>query len=213
MQKWFTALFMLTLLSCREGPDQTKEVLIVDSLSKISRHTLKDTVIEAGIPVKTDSFITDNTRTKNIPILPSELQKNTGTTTPDELMKYAETLIGIPYVYASTNPHVGFDCSGFITYVFTHFKIEVPRSSIDFTNLGQTVPIVNAKRGDFILFTGTSTDEVSVGHMGLIVSNTANGITFIHATSGRAMSVTITELNEQYKKRFVRISRIFPQNE
>lgn len=133
----------------------------------------------------------------------------TGNTSPDELMRFAESLIGIPYVYGSTDPKVGFDCSGFITYVFTHFNISVPRSSIDFLNVGKTVRIEEARRGDFILFTGTNEMETDIGHMGLVVSNNASGVSFIHATSGRAMSVTITPLNEQYKKRFVRISRIF----
>lgn len=134
---------------------------------------------------------------------------HTGSTRPDELVRFAETLIGIPYVWASSDPAVGFDCSGFITYVFTHFNISVPRSSIDFFNVGTTVPLADAKRGDLILFTGTNPMETDIGHMGLVVSNNASGLSFIHSTSGKAMGVTITPLNEQYRKRFVRISRIF----
>src|SRR5690625_2978308 len=42
---------------------------------------------------------------------------NTGTTTPEELLAFAKTLIGIPYKYGSSDPTKGFDCSGFITYV------------------------------------------------------------------------------------------------
>src|SRR3954454_4435260 len=55
-------------------------------------------------------------------------------TIPQQVVEYAKTLIGIPYKYASTNPEQGFDCSGFITYVFSHFNIQVPRSSVEFTN-------------------------------------------------------------------------------
>src|SRR5215218_2993379 len=55
----------------------------------------------------------------------------TGTTTRQQLLAFAESLIGTPYLYASTDPSKGFDCSGFITYVFNHFDIAVPRSSID----------------------------------------------------------------------------------
>jgi cell wall-associated NlpC family hydrolase len=138
---------------------------------------------------------------------------NTGGIKPDELTRFAETLTGVPYVWASTDPQVGFDCSGFITYVFNHFNIAVPRSSIDFTNVGRTVPVEKAKRGDLILFTGTDPLEKNIGHMGIVVSNTAaDGLLFIHATSGRAMSVTTSKLNEQYTKRFVRVSRIFDPN-
>src|ERR1700712_1582669 len=57
----------------------------------------------------------------------------TGNTTPAELVNYACSLAGTPYKYASTDPRQGFDCSGFVTYVFNHFHIMVPRTSVDFT--------------------------------------------------------------------------------
>jgi cell wall-associated NlpC family hydrolase len=76
--------------------------------------------------------------------------------------------------------------------------------------LAYSVAVEKAKRGDLILFTGTDPLEKDIGHMGIVVSNTiADGLMFIHATSGRAMSVTTSKLNEQYTKRFVRVSRIF----
>ncbi|MDO8993154.1 MAG: NlpC/P60 family protein, partial [Daejeonella sp.] len=54
---------------------------------------------------------------------------HTKRTRADELVGFAETLQGIPYKYGSTDPRIGFDCSGFISYVFNHFGISVPRSS------------------------------------------------------------------------------------
>jgi len=133
----------------------------------------------------------------------------TGNTRPEQLVGFATTLIGTPYVYGSSDPLKGFDCSGFINYIFNHFNISVPRSSIDFTHVGTTVPVEQAKTGDLILFTGTDPMETNIGHMGLVISNDTSGLQFIHATSGKAMAVAITPLNDQYKKRFVRISRIF----
>ncbi len=132
-------------------------------------------------------------------------------TDPHELVSFSETLIGVPYVYASTDPKVGFDCSGFITYVFNRFGIRVPRSSVDFTNEGTEVPVGEAKRGDIILFSGTNPEERHVGHMGLVVSN-SDTLRFIHATSGKAMGVTVTPLSTYYMKRFVKTIRIFKQN-
>lgn len=138
---------------------------------------------------------------------------NTGNTTPDQLIGFAQTLIGVPYVYGSSNPKVGFDCSGFITYVFNHFNIPVARSSVDFTDAGKPVQVTDAKKGDIILFTGTNPAERIVGHMGLVVSNENSIVKFIHSTSGKQMSVTITDLNDYYKTRFVSVRRIFPQND
>lgn len=150
------------------------------------------------ITVTTDSLNKVQTETLNIPPVSRE-----------ELVSFAKTLIGVPYLYASTDPSKGFDCSGFITYVFNHFSWPVPRSSVDFTNVGKQVDQLDAQPGDLILFTGTNDSIRIVGHMGIITENT-DTLKFIHSTSGRANAVTISELTEHYRKRFVKITRIFP---
>jgi lipoprotein Spr len=137
----------------------------------------------------------------------------TGKTAPAELLFFANSLKGTPYKYASTDPAVGLDCSGFIAYVFNHFNIAVPRSSIDFTFVHRSIRLNNAKPGDLILFTGTDSTIRKVGHMGIIVSNTGNEITFIHSTSGKAYGVTETPLNAYYMGRYMKTLRIFPQND
>lgn len=126
---------------------------------------------------------------------------------PNDIVNFAETLVGIPYKYASSDPNVGFDCSGFISYVYHHFNIEVPRSSVDFTNVGTEIPLREAQRGDLILFTGTNDSIRVVGHMG-IVTNNKDSLHFIHATSGKQYAVTVTALNDYYLKRFVKITRL-----
>lgn len=143
--------------------------------------------------------------------LPS-ISINTANISAESLVSFAETLIGTQYKYASTDPAEGFDCSGFITYVFNHFNIKVPRSSIDFTNAGTTVSLQDAIRGDIILFTGTDSTERFVGHMGIVTNNDNGDLQFIHSTSGKAYGVTITPLNDYYKSRFVKVIRIFPKN-
>lgn len=137
----------------------------------------------------------------------------TGNVQPSQVIGFAKTLIGTKYKYGSTDPSAGFDCSGFITYVFNHFHIKVPRSSIDFTGVGRTVPLDSAKPGDLILFTGTDSTERYIGHMGIITVNQNGAIEFIHSTSGKQYGVTITSLNRYYLGRFIRIARIFEQNE
>lgn len=128
---------------------------------------------------------------------------------PEQVIEFAKTLIGVKYKYASTDPKQGFDCSGFITYVFNHFDIIVPRSSIDFTEVGQEVDLQTSKPGDLILFTGTDSTERFVGHMGIIVSNDKGQVSFIHSTSGKAYGVTITALNRYYMGRYMKTVRIF----
>lgn len=128
--------------------------------------------------------------------------------TPHELVNFAKTLIGTPYQYACTDPSKGFDCSGFVNYVFNHFYIEVPRSSVDFTNFGKDVALKDAEEGDLILFTGTDDTKRVVGHIGIVTEN-ADTLKFIHSSSGKSMGVTISPLGEYYQKRFVKVIRVF----
>ena len=159
-----------------------------------------------------DSIKEDNTRFRDTTEVKMGEVIDTKNVHPEELVRFAETLIGVPYRYGSTDPRVGFDCSGFITYVFSHFNIKVPRSSIDFTNVGKEIPVTSAKRGDIILFTGTDSTERFVGHMGIVVSNT-DTLRFIHSTSGKAYSVAVSPLSKYYEGRFVKTLRLFRQNE
>jgi cell wall-associated NlpC family hydrolase len=156
----------------------------------------KTIIIDTALIIDSAKKDTVTPKIETLPILQNQT---------DSIITFAKTLIGIPYTYASANPVVGFDCSGFITYVYNHFNIKVPRSSIDFTNYGKEVAIKNAVWGNLILFTGTDSTSKVVGHMGIITENSNGQIKFIHSTSGKANGVTITPLNEYYKERFVKI--------
>lgn len=168
------------------------------------------------VPPAADSIIVANDTLVSVPEIKTDsVQSNTGTNVINtanisrlELIQFAKTLLGISYKYASSDPAQGFDCSGFITYVFNHFKISVPRSSVDFTNVGKEVNRANARVGDLILFTGTDSLVRIVGHMGIVMENT-DSIRFIHSTSGKADGVTITTLNNYYQGRFVKVIDIF----
>lgn len=128
---------------------------------------------------------------------------------PVSLLEFARTQLGVPYLYASTDPEMGFDCSGFITYVFNHFGMKIPRSSVDFTNYGKEVDTTMAGPGDLILFTGTDSSSRVVGHMGIVESIQDGTIHFIHSTSGKAKGVVITPMGDYYRKRFVKTIRVF----
>lgn len=128
----------------------------------------------------------------------------------ERITSYAESLIGTPYRYASCDPRSGFDCSGFISYVFKRFGMTVPRSSVEFTNVGRELPVHEARRGDLILFTGTNAEQRVVGHMGIVVSNN-DSLRFIHSSSGKEYSVIITPLNDHYRKRFMKVIRVFDE--
>lgn len=122
----------------------------------------------------------------------------------DAIIAYAKKYLGTPYVYASSNPEKGFDCSGFVSYVFSNFGLTLPRSSSGYKNLGTSLKPEEFKVGDVLVFYGYKNRNI-VGHVGIICE--ANGMQskFIHASSGKAQQVTITSLDtEHYTKRFYR---------
>lgn len=120
----------------------------------------------------------------------------------DSIIAYAKQYLGTPYLYAGSNPKKGFDCSGFVSYVFSNFGLTLPRSSSGYKNLGKALKPEDFKVGDILVFYGYK-DRTIVGHLGIICE--ANGMhsKFIHASSGKAQQVTITALDtEHYTKRF-----------
>lgn len=126
-----------------------------------------------------------------------------------DVMDFAESLKGVRYKYGSVDKSKGFDCSGFITYVFNHFNISVPRVSRDFTNAGKEISTLDSKRGDIILFTGSNPNSGEVGHMGLITENKKGIIRFIHSASGNNVGVIVSGMESYYLRRFVKVIRVF----
>ncbi|OIV43787.1 C40 family peptidase [Flavobacterium johnsoniae] len=120
----------------------------------------------------------------------------------DSIIEYAKKYLDTPYKYAGSDPKKGFDCSGFVSYVFKNFGMTLPRSSGSYKNLGKALKPEDFKVGDILVFYGYK-DRTVVGHLGIICE--ANGMhsKFIHASSGKAQKVTITALDtEHYTKRF-----------
>lgn len=159
--------------------------------------------------VTENRVITDNSvgekSVKNGSILTGEMSSQAS-----DFVSYAKTLTGTPYLYGSVDPEKGLDCSGFINAVSKHVGIEVPRSSVEFTNFGTTVEAGNAKPGDLILFTGTDPGKRVVGHIGIITNNLNGEVEFIHSSSGKAKGVVVSDLKGYYQTRLVKIIRIFP---
>ena len=131
----------------------------------------------------------------------------------DSLIKFAQTLIGTPYRSASSDPLRGFDCSGFVNYVFKFFNFIVPRSSREFISIGEKVKFEDAMPGDIILFTSPKKHSHRIGHVGIVLYNGSDDFKFIHSTSGKEYGVTITSMDKTYRHRFIQVIRVLKQND
>lgn len=129
----------------------------------------------------------------------------------DSLIAFGKQYLGKKYCYGSCAPKKGFDCSGFVYYVFGHFNIKVPRASMDYEKQGRIIKIDSARKGDVIVFTGTKPKNRRPGHVGIVVSNPGENLQFIHSSSGKkANGIIITDYSSSpyYKSRFIKIVRI-----
>jgi len=132
--------------------------------------------------------------------------------TGDSIIQFARTLIGVRYRSATSDPLIGFDCSGFVSYVFKNFNFNVPRSSPEFANIGERISMEDAKPGDIIVFT-SPTHHHRIGHVGIVLCNEGGDFEFIHSTSGKEHGVTITAMDDNYRRRFVTVIRVLKRNE
>jgi len=111
------------------------------------------------------------------------------------LLSTAKQYIGVPYQFGGTTPK-GFDCSGFLQFVFAKHGLNIPRLADDQYNLGlRTSSVSQLVPGDLVFFT-TYTEGVS--HCGIYVGNGQ----FIHTSSSKG--VRIDSLSDSYwKPRYV----------
>ncbi len=72
---------------------------------------------------------------------------------PDAVMAEASKYIGTPYKAGGSTPK-GFDCSGFVSYVFAKLGVTAPRSSSSYWTYGVRIAAKDAKPGDILLLPG-----------------------------------------------------------
>lgn len=139
----------------------------------------------AGTPAETAS------RPPSTPLRPGNVGAIAGTA-----LEYT----GAPYRNGGTDPS-GFDCSGFVRYVFGRHGVEMPRQVREQFRLGARVDRARLRPGDLVFFT---TVAPGASHVGIAVSE----VEFIHAPSTRGV-VRVERLDSSYwSRRFVGARRI-----
>lgn len=121
------------------------------------------------------------------------------------LVGFASSQLNAPYRWGGSTPK-GFDCSGFTTYCFRHFGVQLPRTAADQAQSGKRIRSKKARPGDLIFFKGPDHKQKKTAHVGIVVSGKRKNIRFIHAAS---KGITISGLSEEYfSKRFTTIRRV-----
>ncbi|NCB76171.1 MAG: glycoside hydrolase [Negativicutes bacterium] len=118
-----------------------------------------------------------------------------------QIVQMAQQYMGTPYAWGGSSPG-GFDCSGFIYYIYSQFGISLPRMSDGQFEVGRAISGDNLLPGDLVFFT---TYEPGASHVGIYLG----GGRFIHASSA-AGEVTITPLGKSYyQERYLGARRVW----
>ncbi len=117
------------------------------------------------------------------------------------VIETALSILGAPYRFGGATPG-GFDCTGFINYVFRHsVSIVLPRESHDLMKAGKPVPAVDLRPADLIYFRIGRQEPL---HVGIYIGDGE----FIHAPSSKG-KVNIQSLGLDYwRKRYLGARRV-----
>ncbi len=124
---------------------------------------------------------------------------STPTDLGQQIATYAQQFVGYPYVYGGSSPS-GFDCSGFMQYVFSQFGYSINRTATAQLANGYYVAYEDLRPGDIIYFGYGST----ASHVGMYIGNGQ----FVHAENS-STGVVITDLSVSwYANRYLCAHRI-----
>lgn len=151
-----------------------------------------ETVDAPAITAQVDSV--ESTKEEEVSeIIQLEVQTNHYST-----IDTAKAYIGVPYVWGGTSPS-GFDCSGFIQYVYAENDIVIPRTVSDIWNFSK--PVDEASIGDLVFF---ETYKAGPSHLGIYLGNGD----FIHAGSSNGVTISNLYDDSYWNSRYIGAKRI-----
>lgn len=151
---------------------------------------------EAQAPTEDEEQKTTDSANNEIPTVPSNSAAG------DQIVSFARQYLGYRYVYGGTTPSTGFDCSGFIYYIYKSCGYSISRSLSAQANTGTAVSKSELQAGDIVFFNNTSSG--ALGHVGIYIGNG----TMIHAANSKRGVVTDTINSGYYNTYYYTARRI-----
>lgn len=145
----------------------------------VSAELVDSIVNEATLEIEQNPVIVEQSKIKPV-------EKNQTATMIGHLIEDAKDQKGIRYLWGGESPK-GFDCSGFVQYVFNNQNVQIPRTVANIWK--HSAPVDQPSIGDLVFF---ETYQKGPSHLGIYLGNGE----FIHA--GESKGVTISGLNEEY---------------
>ncbi|MBX3044155.1 MAG: C40 family peptidase [Candidatus Kapabacteria bacterium] len=125
----------------------------------------------------------------------------TGDTFTDNLIKIAESWLGVPYRYGGES-RTGADCSGYVMQVFSEAGVKLPRTSSQQHGFAESIDFTNKQPGDLIFFKNKS----AINHVGIYLGKGY----MIHASSSQGV-IRQSIHDDYFMTRVAGVGRISPK--
>jgi len=119
------------------------------------------------------------------------------------IVKQAKHYLGGKYVWGGTQPR-GFDCSGYVKYLYAQQGIQLPRTAYAQSKVGLDVTKRELKKGDLLFFLTDKKRHIPITHVGMYIGNDK----FIHAASRKKGIIISSFSKSKYNRYFVKAKRI-----
>ena len=131
-------------------------------------------------------------------------RRESGNYDKTNILNNAKTHLGGKYVWGGTVPE-GFDCSGYVQYVYKKEGVQLPRTAYEQSKVGKDVTWSKLKKGDLLFFLTDRKRGIPVTHVGMYIGNNK----FIHAAS-RKKGIIISPFTpkSKYGRLFVKATRV-----
>lgn len=153
---------------------QQQKHALAEVNANVQQQTRKRTMLESQIQLTQSQIQQIELETQQAEQLMENQQyvKQTAKNLPhadaQAIIRYGEQFMGTPYVWGGTSPSPGFDCSGFIQYVYGHYGVSLYRTSEEQFAEGVPVSKGNLQPGDLVFF---STYAPGASHVGIYIGN------------------------------------------
>lgn len=198
--------YLIDLERTYKGKKQTQAAKKIADFTEIQLKGIQPNRVNFGKP-----SAPKGSKTKEEPLVTNTPSKtaqpsktaNTHSSNREEIVTYAMQYIGTPYQWAGQTPE-GFDCSGYIGYIYNKHGISVPRSAAAQKEHAQKLKDNEATKGDLVFFkTGSK-----ITHVGIVISEAGEPLKMIHSSTSKGIITTDVHNSTYWSKKYAGVGRI-----
>ncbi len=111
-----------------------------------------------------------------------------------QVLEVASSQIGVPYRWGGDSPDTGFDCSGYVRWVFEQLGVELPRDSRSQAGVGLAIDRKDLRPGDLVFYSRRRGSK-RVGHVGIYLGDGQ----FLHSPR-RGQPIQVSQAFDNYRQ-------------